>query len=223
MGKILGTMFRCVVGGEYGFFGEGNEQWYYTVALAISNILAWTYLPECALIFTILSAIHLISVHLYAFNNGWLNSKNYSVRYFVVHLILLIVGLITNWWWTILSSIITILAVIVAPDCVGESILTEYLNYKFKTGIKLSKLDILLSHTILLALYVFVTFMIPTHLWVKIVMVVAALLLHVLVDLLSCECVIITDCTNEALDVVFHGDIETRMAKEMDTMNNKED
>ena len=54
--KMLNVL-RFIVGPEYGFTGEGSEQWYYTVAIAVNLMLTWWLRPDIALIFTILPII----------------------------------------------------------------------------------------------------------------------------------------------------------------------
>lgn len=46
MKDLLLNFYRCVVGSEYGWFGEGNEQWYYFIALVINIMLTWQFRPD---------------------------------------------------------------------------------------------------------------------------------------------------------------------------------
>lgn len=59
MKKLLFIIIRSIVGSESGFTGEGNEQWYYSLSLAINLMLIWWLKPEIGLLFTILAVIHL--------------------------------------------------------------------------------------------------------------------------------------------------------------------
>lgn len=212
--RFPGVAFRLFVGSEYGFTAEGNQQWYYTIALAISNILAWTYLPKCALIFTILSAIHLISVHLYGFNDWGFEERKYSVWYLVTHGIIFVVALFANWWWTILSSLILIAAYYIAPDCSGNNI---FMKNPHSNG---SEIAILFFNTLLMAIFIGVVSLLPTAKWIKIAIVVVAIILHPFIDMFACESVVINDTIEEAFDIVLNGDRYTQCEKNMEKDDN---
>ena len=62
MKKFFLNIYRCIVGSESGFTGEGNEQWYYFLSLVINLTLIWWQKPEIGLLFTILAVIHYVTV-----------------------------------------------------------------------------------------------------------------------------------------------------------------
>ena len=97
MKKIpLSYIYRFIVGGESGYIGEGNEQWYYTVSLAINLMLLWWLKPEIALTFTILPAIHIVTMFLYEFFEFCEKRAFWSYAYFGIHLILFAIALFTS-------------------------------------------------------------------------------------------------------------------------------
>ena len=59
MKKVLLNAYRCIVGNEFGWIGEGNEQWYYFLALVINCMLTWWIKPELRIIFTVAAVIAL--------------------------------------------------------------------------------------------------------------------------------------------------------------------
>ena len=82
MKNLLVNIYRCIVGGEVGFIGEGNEQWYYFLSLVMNLMLLWWLKPEIALMFTVLSVIHYVTVFVYGY--FMLDSENviFSCIYF---------------------------------------------------------------------------------------------------------------------------------------------
>ena len=53
MKKVLLNIYRGIVGNEYGWNGEGNEQWYYFLALVMNCMLTWWLKPEIGILFTV--------------------------------------------------------------------------------------------------------------------------------------------------------------------------
>lgn len=182
--KILSHIFRLIVGYEEGINGEGLDQWYYTVGLAISCMLTWTYLPDVALIFTILSAIHLISVHVFGFMDLYDSKRYASYIYLAIHAVLFVIGLITCWYWTLITSIITIVLTLIggAPNifCFEWNEFAIILN------------------TILFVILVFVINLLPIIWWGKLIIVIVAIVLHPIIDLFEGECIVITEITLDA-------------------------
>lgn len=183
--KILSHIFRLVVGYEEGINGEGVDQWYYTVGLAISCMLAWTYLPDIALTFTILSAIHLISVHVFGFIDLYDSKRYVSYIYLAIHIVLFIIGLITCWYWTLITSVITIVLTLIGG---APNIFSFEWNNKFA----------MILNTILFFILIFVINLLPIAWWGKIIIKVVAIILHPIIDILEGECIVITDITEDA-------------------------
>lgn len=189
------TIFQCIVGSECGFTGEGNEQWYYTIALVINIMLTWIMMPNIAIFFTILSMIHLITVFVYGYNDLGFENKIYSILYAIVHLILIVIAILTNIYWTILTSIIVIIAVAIAPDCCGKNILNQNTNSK-----QLSTIIALSSNTLIFISFVIVTSMLSIVWWGKVLMIASAILLHPFIDYLEDNCIVISDVTSDVLN-----------------------
>ena len=189
------TIFQCIVGSECGFTGEGNEQWYYTIALVINIMLTWITMPKIAIIFTILSIIHLITVFIYGYNDLGFENKIYSILYALVHLILIAIALFTSFYWTILTSGIVIIAVAIAPDCVGKNIFNQKTNSK-----QLSTIIALSSNTLIFVSFVVVTCMLSIVWWWKALIIASAILLHPFIDYLEDNCIVISDVTSDVLN-----------------------
>lgn len=196
MRTILGNVLRLLVGSEYGFSAEGNELWYYTLALAINSMLGWIYVREVALLFTILSVMHLATVYIYGLNDLEDDSKYFSIGYFLIHAVLAIIALLTNWWWAIETAAITVFAVAIAPDCVGQNVFTGRKSGYYKGAIPL------VFNTMVFVAFVVVTLMLTTYWWVKALIIVAAIILHPFIDYLESECVDIIDITGYAIDKI---------------------
>lgn len=197
MKKLL-YFYQFIVGSKYGFTGEGNEQWYYTLSLVINLMLVWWLCPEIGIVFTALSVIHYLTVVYYGVNEFAYDSFAGSCIYFGIHLVLFAVAAIVNIKWTIITSIITTAAVIIAPDCMGENIFLR--NQEYKPNYPLDKSNVpLLFNTIIFATFVIVDFLLPIKLWIKFVILTIAMVLHPFIDLIEGECIIISDITYDAL------------------------
>lgn len=190
MKKLL-NVYRLLVGSEYGFTGEGNSQWYYTLALAINLMLVWWLCPEVGIVFTVLPVVHYIMVVYYGTEDLAQDSLLHSCIYFGVHAIMFIIATVVNIKWTIITSVITAVAVVIAPDDSGYNIFYRKSNEDSHIG--------LLFNTIIFAAFVVVDFLLPIQLWIKIVILVSAMILHPFIDLIEGECIIITDVTDDAL------------------------
>lgn len=194
--NVFLSALRYLVGCEYGFFAEGNEQWFYTLALAITNMLAWSFLPDIALIFTLLSIIHLVTVHIYGYYDLDDANKIISIGYFAIHAIIVIIALFTNWWWTLVTAFIALFALALAPDCLGENVFV-----KSKSGYP-KKFVPLIFNTFIFIAFVVSTCMLPIAWWGKVLIVIAAIILHPFIDYLEGECVVVTDVTQYAIDKI---------------------
>lgn len=184
MKEKFGKVLRLIVGSECGMFGESNRQWYYTLALAISVMLAWCKLTQQeAIVFTIVSLVHIISVHVYALC-GLEDYKSYSIAYIVLHLIVVVTAFLTNWIFAIGSICIVALFLIISPDECGLCVFTVNSNNQ-----KANEYICLITHTIVLALFVITVCILPVIWWVKVLIICLALALHPLIDYLSGECV----------------------------------
>lgn len=192
MNKKVRIALWFIVGPEYGFFGEGSQQWYYTLAIAINLMLVWWIKPEIALIFTILPIIHFVTVFVFGYNDLLLDFKNLSktlsIIYIGIHLLLLITAIIVDVVWAILTSAIMVGSILLAPDCVGDNMLVS--NAKHLQ---------LLFNTIILAVFIIIDFMLPINLWIKFVIVLLALVIHPVVDWLQGECVAVNEVFSDAI------------------------
>lgn len=197
MRKVLRNFLRILVGSEFGFFAEGNEQWYYALALAINCMLAWIFLPIVALPFTIISAIHFLSVYAFYIYDYVRKPKIVSKIYLILHGILFVLGLCFNWWWTLLTSVIVMIAILFAPDCVGANIVIDY-----QSG-RVNDKRILICHTIAMVIYIILTCMFAIPVWAKITMIIGAIILHFLIDFLEQEFLNVVDIARKVIRDVF--------------------
>lgn len=183
------NIYRFIVGPEYGFTGEGNEQWFYTLSLAINLMLVWWLKPEIALLFSVLSAIHYVTVFVYGYFDLTEKGKDYAATYFGIHAILAIIAIVADYKWAIITAIITVVAYFIAPDCTGNNI--------FLRGNGLERGFPLIFNTIIMAAFIIIDLLLPIKLWVKILIIAMTLIIHPIIDYFEGECVIISDVTYE--------------------------
>jgi len=190
MKKLL-FYYQFIVGSKYGFTGEGNEQWYYTLSLAINLMLVWWLCPAVGVLFTVLAVIHYLTVVYYGIGELAYDSLAHSCIYFGIHAVLFTIAAIVNFKWAIITAVITTVAVILAPDCMGDNI--------FLRKLPASSNMPLLFNTVVFAAFVVVDFLLPIKLWIKITILAIAMVLHPFIDYIEGECIIISDVTYDAL------------------------
>lgn len=191
MKNVLLNLYRLIVGPEAGFSGEGNEQWYYFLSLAINSMLVAWFKPQVAVWFILLMIIHFVTVCVYGYRDISDYGAKYSYPYFALHLLLLIVAIILSPFWALITTVISVIAFFMAPDCTGNNILLRKKSY--------SKLA-LIFNTVIFAAFVTVAFMLPVALWLRILIIIAMMIVHPIIDYFAGECIIISDVTYEALD-----------------------
>ncbi|MBR5227434.1 MAG: hypothetical protein IKV94_02220 [Clostridia bacterium] len=191
MKNILLNLCRFIVGPETGFSGEGNEQWYYFLSLAINAMLLAWLKPQIASMFILLMIVHFVTVCVYGYRGISDYGAKYSYPYFALHLLLLIVAIILSPFWALITTVISVVAFFTAPDCCGDSI--------FLTGARYSKWP-LLFNAIIFAAFVTIAFMLPIALWLRILIIIGVMIVHPIIDYFAGECIIISDVTYEAWD-----------------------
>ncbi|MBQ9313829.1 MAG: hypothetical protein IJ220_02340 [Clostridia bacterium] len=191
--KQLGKIFRCIVGDECGFSEEGNRQWYYTLALVINVMIAWMRLPHnVAVTFTILSAIHLVSIHIYELIGLYfIRDASIAYTYIFIHGMILIVALITHWKFSLMSILIMIIFLFIAPNDVGWNIFSNLLikSSFAPTYSKLESFIALSAHTIVFTIFIITVCQLPFLWWGKLLIIAAMMGLHPIIDYLEGECV----------------------------------
>ncbi len=196
MKNVLLNLCRFIVGPEAGFSGEGNEQWYYFVSLAINAMLVAWFKPEVAIWFIALMGIHFISVCIYGYHCLSDYGAKYSYLYFGIHLVLFVVASILSPLWTWITIAISVTAFFMAPDCTGNSIFLRGKSYSLWP---------ILFNAIIFAAFVTIAFMLPVALWLRILVVVAMMIAHPIIDYFAGECIIISDVTYEAFGNIMQG------------------
>lgn len=202
MKKLLLNIYRSIVGNEFGWSGEGNEQWYYFLALVINNMLTWWLKPELGIVITVAAVIHFITVCVYAVGDFSYNSVWYSIGYYAIHAIIFIVCILFDWKWTILTTLIVVAAYLLAPNEMGNNIVMrppkDVIVYAGVENIA----AILLFNTILFAVFVYIALNLPIALWVRIIIIVACMIVHPIIDLFEGEGIIISDVTEDAYNKI---------------------
>ena len=191
MKNVFLNIYRCIVGTEYGFTGEGNEQWYYFLSLVINLMLVWWLKPEVALLFTILAVIHYLTVFVYGYFDLSDDSVIFAYAYFGIHAVLLILGIFASFKWTIITTVITTILFFSAPDCTGNNIFLRKPNVDNQLP--------LLFNTIIFATFVIIVFLLPIKLWIKLAIIASVMVIHPVIDLFEGDCVIISDVTYYAI------------------------
>lgn len=190
----LYLLFRFIVGHDYGFTAEGNEQWYYLVGLAISVMSAWTRNPAIAMPFTILAIIHFITVHLYNMDYTIEENKFAATLYLLSHVIITIIALFIDWKWALSSAIVVIAFTSIAPDCCGDNLF--WIHYPNEI--------IVMLHTLVFALLAIATCQLPVLWWVKAIILIAAIIIHYIIDILVAEYSgIVTENATDVFDMLF--------------------
>ena len=191
MEKLI-TCWEYIVGPGRGYTGKGNEQWYYSLALAINLMLVWWLKPEIALWFTILSIIHYATLIIYGFFD--LSDKNivFSYAYLMIHLFLFFLATIASLVWTVITSAIVLVSILLAPDGTENNIILN------KNTIILP----LIFNTIILLVFCIIEFCLPINFWRKLEILLVVLLIHPFIDWLEGECVNVFNSTLKALHVI---------------------
>lgn len=183
MKKFL-RIYRYIVGGECGFAGEGNEQWYYFLSLVINLMLIWWLAPEIGLVFTILAVIHYVTVSIYGYFDLYC-SIGLAYAYLGMNLALLAVAIFTNLKWAAITTAITTIAFFSAPDCTANNIFLRKSYSKFA----------LVFNTIILTAFVIIVVLLPARFWLKTLLIVSVLFLHPIIDILEEDCITISEVT----------------------------
>ena len=123
MKEIAGFVYKCIVGFETGFNLEGNEQWYYFLALVMDCMLTWWIRPELGIIYTMMFVIHYISTIVYGSTIIDEEGTRYAVGHYAFHAFLFLICMKMDCYWTLLTSAIVIVGYLLAPNCMGDNIL----------------------------------------------------------------------------------------------------
>lgn len=204
-GKFL-NICRCIVGSECGFSGEGNEQWYYFLALVMNLMLIWWKKPEIAVVFTVLAVIHYATICIYGyfdlcFDVAEEGNVIFSYSYFGIHAILAIVAICTDLKWAFITALIVIIAFLFAPNCTGNNIVIREPYQKGSSVVLRSLQELpLIFNAIIFLVFVWLDFLLPINLGIKLLIILGAVIVHPIIDIMEGECIIISDVTFEALD-----------------------
>ena len=206
MRKWWGKIYRLIVGYEFGFSGEGNEQWYYFLGLIMNIMLTWWLKPELGLVFTIAAGIHFLSINAYGLKAVYYTPNEVSIVFptilFGLHLVLFVVCLCFSWSWTLITSAVVIVGFILAPNCMGNNILMpEPKRYNVYYGNK-NKEAILFFHTLWFVAFVVITLCLPIIWYLKLAIIVVCMILHPVIDTLEGEGLIVSDIIEEAVETI---------------------
>ena len=195
-GAFIGIL-RLIVGPEFGYIGEGNSQWYYIVALAISVMLSWMSDPKIAVPFTIFQGLHLASVIFYACtitqDSAPFKSKRYFVTtmaYCVLHIVIFTVAMTISIKYALIFTGIAVLLYEMAPDELGNNI---FYRDKDMTSSSIP----LVFNCIVFLMLVAVTINLHVIWYGKLLIIIGFIILHVIVDYLEGECIIIKDVNSD--------------------------
>ena len=221
-----GKIYRWIVGYEFGFSGEGNEQWYYFLGLVMNIMLTWWLKPELGLVFTIAAGIHFLSINAYGLKAVYYAPDEVSIVFptilFGLHLVLFIVCLCFSWSWALITSAVVIVGFILAPNCMGNNILMpEPKKYKVYFGNN-NNIGILFFHTLWFVAFVVITLCLPIVWYLKLAIIIVCMILHPVIDTFEGEGVIISDIIEEAVETIidyFKNKKNSKKAFGTDTVN----
>ncbi len=210
--------YQGIVGGSNGMFGEGSVQWYYISSLVINLMLTWWLVPQLGIVFTIMMVLHCTMMYLYELLSISEQKPLYSVLYFASHLLMFLICWGVNVWWTLLTTLIVVIALTIAPDCGGYNILLNACNgrnSKKNYLITLPQLILpkkvvdffrednpkraLFFHTIWFCTFVIIALCLPISIWLRLGIIVICMALHPLIDFKEGDCYDILNITNDAL------------------------
>lgn len=200
MKKVWLNIYRFIVGFKYGFTGKGNEQWYYFLALVMNCMLTWRFKSDdYFILYTIVSTAHYFTVVTYGYLTLEEYSVWYSIIYYLIHLTILIICIIFDWKWTLLTATIVIVGYFLAPDCTGNNIFMR--PPKLPKGYYLrndNTFAILMFHSIWFTIFVIIALSLPTALWVRLIIIIVCMALHPIIDYLEGGCTLISDVTEDS-------------------------
>ena len=200
MKEKLMLCYKNIVGQPYGFSGEGNELWYYFIALVINCMLTWWVKPESGIVFTIATVLHCVMICVYGAIDFYDCSIWCSVGYWIIHIAIFVVCMVFNWKWTLLTSVVVVLLYFLAPDETGNNIfmrppkVSSVRTTIIYLGNKNTKL-ILLFHTIVFIIFVVIALNLPISFWLRIGIVLVCMLLHPIIDIIQGEGICVSDVT----------------------------
>ncbi len=192
----LKKVLQYIVGFPTGFLKEGNEQWYYFLALVMSCMLTWWLKPQLGIVFTICAAMHFAVTIIYGLKELLDLTPHkkvmlYSILYFAISLAIFIICMIFSWSWTLITSAIAVVAFLIATDDMGSNFFMHPLIYTEDYN----EVAILICHTVWFALFATITLLLPISIWIRLAIIIACIILHPLIDILEGECINVVETT----------------------------
>ena len=211
--KLL-QLFRYVVGYEVGFVGEGCYQWYYTLYVAMTIMLAWRNYPSIASSFTIVFVIEYIVVCLY----GFFMLVDHGVAFSAIYLLCLattsIIRFAICWQLELISAAIGIIGVLIAPNESGQSFIFHFPEEQMRRA--------LIPNTMYFALFAYIAIILPVDAVTKIIIIFGAMLLHPLIDLSEGACMSYIDNFMDSFETLieYNDERKDRKYQKQKTTNN---
>lgn len=192
MKKALSKIFRYIVGPEHGFYGEGNSQWYYTLALMISLTLIWWLEPQLTIAFTILAILHYMTIVVYGVYDFDEADDLYSYSCLGVNLIILLVAALISLQWTVICAVIAVSTFFLPQEPFSNDETSEQ-QFQKKS---------LICNTVLLSIFIILTFLLPIQIGLKFILLTATLLIHPIIDYFAGEGVDVTQIAYRIRDSI---------------------
>ena len=168
------SICRCLVGDEGGFEETGCDQWYYTLYVAISIMFAWRNYPDIAPYYMTVLIVEYLIVSVY----GYFSLSDFAPALPIIYLSLIatttIALFILNWKLALVATLINVTGILVSPDENGQSIVFHFPESE--------KWRALISNAIYLGIFIYATLILPVDVGTKVIIVVAAILLHPFID-----------------------------------------
>ena len=144
-------------------------QWFYTLVIAIHCMFAWCFLnSELALTFTILWGLHFVSIYItsYMLNHDMkISDEGHCLRFLILNILLFLSGLLTYWWWTLVTVIVSLIVYKIA--------VIKDLGVRARKNVSISSI-------LLFAIFLSLTFGLPiTFGWKLIIILVFMIYQHI--------------------------------------------
>ncbi len=197
------NILRFIVGPETGYTGEGNTQWYYIVALAISVMITWMTAPQIAIHYTVIAGLHLFGVVFYAYTitreaTLYKTKKTFvtTMVYCALQIVLISVAITLSFWRGIIFTILAIILYLIAPDEFGNNIF-----YREDKDMSNSSIPLVFNCIAFFAL-IAIIINLPVGIIAKILIIVGFMILHYIVDRLAVEHINIKEVSSDVYTVL---------------------
>lgn len=185
-------VIRILVGGEFGYFKEGNIQWYYVISMVIADLLIWKINYDVAKPFMLLSVLHFVSLYVFgSFIDEKKPGKVCSIFLLLSHLIIVISAMLIDVSASFFSIIFVIFLTGISSIMLAFSVLQRD-----------SFLPVIFN-LLLFIIFLICVITLPILWYEKIIFIVIELIIHPVIDYLQKYIQCVTELVSTAWEKVF--------------------